>query len=263
MQSGGLARAAPTASPVWDDQAHAVTRSDHCGEHATGVTGSPDLPVARAAKWPLLASLPEAQLRALLSVTRRRRFARNEVVFHEGDPGDTVHLIDKGRVALRVTTPLGDTVTLRILGVGALFGELAVIAPAPRNATVVALERTETLTLHRDHFDELRRQHPGVDRVLIDALIAEVRRLSAQLLEALYVPVPRRVALRLIDLSDQYGDGSGAVDIPLTQDDLAGLCGTSRTTVNKVLRSLEADGLVTISRGHVLVPEPNRLRSRR
>ena len=68
------------------------------------------------ARWPVLGSIPEAQLRDLLSVARRRRFSRHEVVFHEGDPGDSVHLIDQGRVALRVTTPAGDTVTLRILG---------------------------------------------------------------------------------------------------------------------------------------------------
>ena len=218
----------------------------------------------RRGAWPVLGSIPEAQVRALLSVARRRRFDRHEVVFHEGDPGDTVHLIARGRVALRVTTPLGDTVTLRILGPGSLFGELAVLDPAPRNATVVALERTETLALHRDHFDELRQQHPEVDRMLLDSLISEVRRLSTQLLEALYVPVPQRVELRLIDLVHQYGrDGAGAVDIPLTQDELAELCGTSRTTVNKVLRGLEVDGLVTVSRGHVVVPEPDRLRRRR
>jgi len=216
---------------------------------------------ATAVRWPVLASIPEPQVRALLSVARRRRFARHEVVFHEGDPGDAVHLIDRGRVALRVTTPLGDTVTLRILGPGSLFGELAILDPAPRNATVVALEPTETLALHQAHFDELRRQHPEVDRMVLDSLVSEVRRLSTQLLEALYVPVPRRVELRLIDLARQYGqDRPGPVDIPLTQEDLADLCGTSRPTVNKVLRGLEADGLVSVSRGHVVIPEPDRLR---
>ena len=219
---------------------------------------------AGALRWPVLGSIPEAQMRALLSVARRRRFDRHEVVFHEGDPGDTVHLVARGRVALRVTTPLGDKVTLRILGPGALFGELAVLDPAPRNATVVALERTETLALHRDHFDELRQKHPEVDRMLLDSLIAEVRRLSTQLLEALYIPVPQRVELRLIDLVQQYGgDGPGEVDIPLTQDELAELCGASRTTVNKVLSGLEGAGLVTVSRGHVVVREPDRLRRRR
>jgi CRP-like cAMP-binding protein len=215
-------------------------------------------------RWPLLASLPEPRLRELLSLARRRRFDRHEVVFHEGDPGDAVHLINQGRVGLRVTTPMGDTVTLRILGPGAVFGELALLDPAPRNATVVALERTETLALHRDHFEELRRQHPEVDRILIDSLVAEVRRLSIHLLEALYVPVPRRVELRLVDLVQQYGDGQEEhVDIPLTQEDLAELCGASRTTVNKVLRDLEADGLVTMSRGHIRIPEPQHLRRRR
>ena len=219
---------------------------------------------AGAVRWSVLGSIPEEQVRALLSVARRRRFDRHEVVFHEGDPGDTVHLIARGRVALRVTTPLGDKVTLWILGPGSLFGELAVLDPAPRNATVVALERTETLALHRDHFDELRQKHPEVDRMLLDSLISEVRRLSTQLLEALYVPVPQRVELRLIDLVRQYGEeGTGAVDIPLTQDELAELCGTSRTTVNKVLSGLETAGLVTVSRGHVVVPEPERLPRRR
>ncbi|MFL6204452.1 MAG: Crp/Fnr family transcriptional regulator [Acidimicrobiales bacterium] len=215
------------------------------------------------ARWPLLASLPDHEVRALLSAARRRRFDRHEVVFHEGDPGDSVHLIDRGRVALRVTTPLGDTVTLRLLGPGAVFGELALLDAAPRNATVVALERTETLALHRDHFDELRREHPDVDRILIHSLVNEVRRLSVQLLEALYVPVPHRVERRLFDLVQQYGaDAPGPVDIPLTQEDVAELCGASRTTVNKVLRGLEEGGLVTVSRGHVVVARPDQLRRR-
>jgi CRP-like cAMP-binding protein len=216
-----------------------------------------------AARWPLLASLPDTEARELLSAARRRRFNRHEVVFHEGDPGDSVHLIDRGRVALRVTTPLGDTVTLRILGPGAVFGELALLDPAPRNATVVALERTDTLVLHRDRFAELRQRHPEVDGLLIDSLVGEVRRLSIQLVQALYVPVPRRVELRLLDLVDQYGDdGEGPVDIPLTQEDLAELCGATRTTVNKVLRGLEDEGLLTVSRGHIVIPDPDRLRRR-
>ena len=68
----------------------------------------------------------------------------------------------------------------------------------------------------------------------------------------------------MIDLVRQYGgDGAGAVDIPFTQDELAEISGTSRTTVNRVLSGLEVDGLVKVSRGHVVVPEPDRLRRRR
>src|SRR5687767_10810905 len=102
--------------------------------------------------WPLLGALDAENRRRILATARRRRFARREVLFHEGDPGDTLHLVDSGRVAVRVTTPLGDTATLIVLGAGAVLGELALVegGGGRRSATAVALERTETLSLHRD-----------------------------------------------------------------------------------------------------------------
>lgn len=211
-------------------------------------------------RWALFDVVSEEQARAVLAVARRRRFKRGEVVFHEGDPGDTLHLVDRGHVAVRVTTPMGDTATLRVLGPGDYFGELAVVSPAPRNATVVALEAAETLGLHRDEVDELRRLHPEVDRVLLEAVVGEVRRLSVQLLEALYVPVPKRVARRLVELADAYREGDGAVVLPLTQEDLAGVCGTTRPTVNKVLNELADRGLVDVERGRVTVGDRAGLR---
>src|SRR5664279_6410691 len=105
--------------------------------------------------WALFSELPPEQARLVLATARRRRFARREVVFHEGDPGDTLHLIDRGHVAVRVTTPLGDTATLRVIGPGEHFGELALVSPAPRSATITALEPTETLVLHRDQINRV------------------------------------------------------------------------------------------------------------
>src|SRR4051794_29086320 len=168
-------------------------------------------------QWELLASLADEDRRTLLSLARRRRFRRNEVVFHDGDPGDALHLISKGRVAVRVMTPLGDTATIVILGPGEYFGEMAILSPAPRNATVVALEPLETMTLHRDDFNELRHQHRWIDSFLIEALAAEPRQSSVRLLEALYVSVDKRVLRRLVPLVDIYqeGDSLPPVVIPL------------------------------------------------
>ena len=85
-------------------------------------------------EWPLLDVLSEADRRELLTRARRRRFARQEVLFHEGDPGDSLHLVARGHVALRIHTPLGDVATMRIVRPGEFFGELAVVAPSARNA---------------------------------------------------------------------------------------------------------------------------------
>ena len=91
--------------------------------------------------WLLLEGLSADNRREVLKSTRRRVFMRNEVVFHEGDPGDTLHLITKGRFAVRVGTALGDLATLTVLGVGDVFGELALISEDHvRTATVIALE---------------------------------------------------------------------------------------------------------------------------
>jgi CRP-like cAMP-binding protein len=210
----------------------------------------------------LLDALPEEERRELLSRARRRRFAKNEVIFHEGDPGDTMHLIAKGNVAVRVTTPLGDVATLLILKAGDFVGEMAVISPAPRNATVRALSAAETLAVHKDALDELRARHPGVDRVLIDVLVAEVRRLSAVLLEALYVPVEKRTWRRLLDLAAIYGDDEDGVVIPLTQEDLAQLVGTTRPTLNQLLRSAEEAGLVRSGRGRLEILDHDALARR-
>jgi CRP/FNR family cyclic AMP-dependent transcriptional regulator len=204
--------------------------------------------------WPILSVLSDDDRRALLSVARRRKFARNEVIFHEGDPGDTLHLVNKGHVAIRVTTPLGDVATVRVLRASEYFGELAVISPAPRNATAVSIGAVETLAIHRSEFEALRDEHPAMERVLVEALVAEVRRLAVQLLDALYVPVERRVWRRLAELAAVFGNGD-VTTIPLTQEDLAQVVGTTRPTINRLLRDGEEAGIVAVSRGKVEITD--------
>jgi CRP-like cAMP-binding protein len=208
------------------------------------------------AEWPLLRSLSDDDRRRVLAAARRRRFTRREVLFHEGDPGDTLHLIDKGRVAIRITTPLGDVATVSVLGRGDVVGEMAVLEEGGRRgATVMALEATETLSVDRGQFLELRRRHPDVDLLLFEVLMANIRRVDTQLMEALFVPVDRRVIRRLLSLTDIYasGDQVDGVEVALTQDDLASLAGTSRATVNRVLRQAEEAGAVSLSRGRIRV----------
>ena len=78
-------------------------------------------------------------------------------MFHDGDPGDTLHLVVSGHFAVRIATRLGQTAMLRILGPGDHFGELAVLAPGVRTGSVVALDAAETLSLHRDALEALQR----------------------------------------------------------------------------------------------------------
>lgn len=180
------------------------------------------------------------------------------MLFHEGDPAGGMHLLAKGRVCMRVTTPAGDVATLELFVPGDVFGEMALLSPdAVRSATVVALEATETLVIDEPTFTELRRRHPSVTEILLQLLGARVRRLNDRLLEALYVPADTRVMRRLFEVTDLYGDV-----VPLTQDDLAGLAGTTRATVNRVLRREENRGAVVLGRRRVEVVDREALARR-
>lgn len=211
-------------------------------------------------RWALLDGVGEEEVRRLLSVARRRKFERGEIVFHEHDPADTLHLIVKGHFVVRSQTPLGERAILAVLGPGEMFGELSLLGDedARRSATVAAVEAGETHCVHRLDFDGLRRSHPETAQVLIAILAGQVRRLSRHLLEALYVPADKRVLRRVAEIAALYPDGV----VPLTQEDLASLAGTSRATVNRVLREEAGRGTIELSRGRTTVLDGEELARR-
>ena len=105
----------------------------------------------------------------------------------------------------------------------------------------------------REAFEELCREHPAVARFLTNALAIKVRDLSAQVVDALYVPAERRVLRRLLDVVDVFRRDARGLVVVLTQDDLASLAGTARPTVNRVLKQAEQGGLVSVGRGQVTI----------
>ena len=211
--------------------------------------------------WQLLAGVPDEEVQHLMSVARRRTFGRNEVVFHQGDPADSMHMIRRGRFGVRIRTPIGDVATIAILGAGDAFGELALVGDeTDRSATVVALEPSETVSISRPDLERLRHDQPQVNNVLVKLLAARIRRTNQLLAEALYVPADKRVLHRLRELAELYSRDDGERVIPLTQEEIATLAGTSRATVNRVLRAAERAGALELTRGRTTVLDPARLR---
>ncbi|MEU6581783.1 Crp/Fnr family transcriptional regulator [Nocardia sp. NPDC046763] len=205
-------------------------------------------------EFALLRGLEPEERRRVLASCVPRRFKRREILCHEGDPGDCLHLVKSGLLLIRVATPLGHTATLTMIGPGDSFGELALLGPdAIRTATVEAAQNAETLTLSRARFEMLRGANPGIDRMLTATLVEQVKRLSATVLEALYLPVETRVVRRLDNLGRIYGAQTPIAEIRLTQEDLASMAGTTRVTANRVLRDLEQRGIVALRRGRIIV----------
>ena len=214
-------------------------------------------------EWPLFADVPAEDVRQLLSIARRRTFRKGEVVFHRGDLAESLHLVVRGRFAVRIVTSLGESALLDVLGPGDAFGELALLlSDARRSATMEALEEGETRSVFRDEFARLQVEHPGVKDVLLRLLAQQLARASDRIVEAHYTDAETRVRRRLCELGERYTTGEGETVVPLTQEDLAGMAGTSRATVNRVLRDEERRSTVELRRGRILVRDLDELRGR-
>jgi CRP/FNR family transcriptional regulator, cyclic AMP receptor protein len=178
-----------------------------------------------------------------------RRYRPGEVVFNEGVIGDCLHIVVAGRLIVEATTPAGVTVALRVVHPGEFFGELALVREGHRRtARVVALEVTDTATLHRNDFEQLRLEHPSVDRLLVAALAERVV-ITSDLVVEMLMPADERVWRRLAVLVEAYGGN----EVRMTQDHLAQAAGAARQTVNRVLREGQRDGVIALTRGAIRV----------
>lgn len=204
--------------------------------------------------WRLLEPLQADDRDALLALARRRTFARNEVICHDGDPADSLHLVEHGHLAVHGGLASGATATFTILSSGDYFGELALLrADHRRTATVTALEPSRTLVVTATSFDALCRRNPGVERIVSALLADRIEILSRRLLETMYETLDRRVCWRLLDLARSYGSTGRTATIPLSQTQLADLVGATRPSVNQVLQRLAELHVVKLSRSRIEV----------
>jgi CRP/FNR family cyclic AMP-dependent transcriptional regulator len=209
----------------------------------------------------MLDKLSAEEVQLVRSISRRRRYAVREILFHEDDPADCLHVILSGRVAVVVNSAGGQELMFLVMGAGELVGELAILLPGTRrSASVRALESTETLVIPAQGFDRLRLERPAVNALLVRLLTAHVLRLSNRLREMQCLSVETRVRRRLLDLAEVYGGVRAGTVIPLSQGDVASLSGAVRATANRALKRDAEAGLVAVARRRVTILDPARLR---
>ncbi len=210
---------------------------------------------------PLFQDLGERALRRLVAESRRCLFRPGDLIFHQGEPGSTCHIIARGRVRVFVLGTDGRELSVRILGPGEIIGEMALFDDQPRSASVEALEETRTLQLHRDILIRCLKEQPALALGLLRALSARLRHVTTEAEELASLPVADRLMRRLERLAEWAGTpvpGGVRITLPMTQEELATLVGTSRESVNRALVRLRHQGKVHLQNGWiVLSDEPN------
>ncbi|MBG0819556.1 Crp/Fnr family transcriptional regulator [Planomonospora sp. ID91781] len=210
-----------------------------------------------------LSLLTPEEAAGLRTAGRPRRWDRGATLMAEGDASDWVLVLTSGRVKISSHTSSGTEVVLAVRGPGALLGEFSAIDGLPRSATVTALEPVEGIAV-RD-FPAFLREHGRVAVLLLQTVTGRVRDADRKRIEYGAFDTAGRVATRLLELAERYGEQAGGavrVALPLSQDELAGWTGSSREAVSKALRSLRDRGLIETGRRRVIIHDMEGLRRR-
>ena len=137
--------------------------------------------VALLGHVPVFAGLTEYDLAAVAEVSVSRRYAAGEVVFREGDEGDTCYIVRTGLARAVRQHSDGRSITLSHFSAGEIFGELAMFGGEPRSATVDVIEETEVIAVPGREMQRLMREHPEISVKLIAALAQRLRATNERL----------------------------------------------------------------------------------
>jgi CRP/FNR family transcriptional regulator, cyclic AMP receptor protein len=213
----------------------------------------PEAPLARTAATALLGPL---EWHTLEQQGRPRFYSRGEVLFFEGDRGDSVIALRSGRAKVSVQTLPGRELLLAVKGPGELVGEMSALDGRPRSATTTAMEGVEALVVSASVFHDFLKAHPRIALQLLRTLATELRDTDELLADRDAGDTLSRTARRLVHLARRYGvhnGGSTHVGLPLTHDELASWIGVSRESESRALSRLRADGFITTGRRSITV----------
>jgi CRP/FNR family cyclic AMP-dependent transcriptional regulator len=213
-------------------------------------------------KFPLFAGFGPSESESLEKCLVRRRYPGGQALFHMGDEGGSLHLIERGRVKVTIPSSSGEELILAILGAGDLLGELSLFDGKPRSATVQALEETETLCLHREDLLALMRNRFDVVVKILGVLAGRIRDTDMILADRDFLDITARLAKKILDLGDTFGireRGQVRIGVKITQKVLASMIGATRESINKQLKVLCDKGLVRISGGTIEILNRERL----
>lgn len=202
--------------------------------------------------------------RALHLPSLATSYARGAFVFAEGGPADCVHLLESGLVRRFRTAASGEEVTLGYVRPGEVFGEFMAAPGASQSSFAQALRRSNVWRIPRQTFANAVAEDPTLGLDLLRQVDAWRRRIERHVVDLAALGARARVARALLELADDFGveeAGAVALELPMTQGELATLVGMSRQTVSTELGALAREGLICRRARHVEIDHPERLRA--
>jgi len=214
----------------------------------------------RTGRW--FSALPEPLVDALLAAAQLQTLQPGERLFSRGDLPSGLYGVLDGAIRVTATSPGGKEALLTLLEAPAWFGEISVFDGQPR--THDAISDGESLVVHvpQGALDRLLAGEPGWWRDLGLLVTSKLRLAFLAMEEAALLPIPVRLAHRLLQMAEGYGERQTHTSrtVEVSQDQLAMMLSTTRQTANHHLKELEARGLIRLSYGSIEILDPDGLR---
>jgi CRP-like cAMP-binding protein len=221
--------------------------------------------VQRPEPGTFLALLSDADRDALLKLGGPRRFARGERLMRHGEPGDRVLVLLAGHVKASNTDSRGRELVLSFRGPGDVLGELTFSHADPRSSNVTAIEPVEAQAIAASEFRAYLAQRPTAALTLIDVISRRFRDANRKRAQFGDLDTVGRVAARLIELCERYGDRADTgirIGLAVTQEDLGSWTASSRAGVAGALRTMRELGWIATERRHITVLDLDALTQR-
>ncbi|MGV6805947.1 MAG: Crp/Fnr family transcriptional regulator [Ruegeria sp.] len=199
------------------------------------------------------------RLRAMLSsLATSVSLDRGEVLFEQGDEGDALYALMQGTLEVSFLAMSGRKLALSLMRPGEIFGEIALFDSGPRTATVTAAEASRVLRVRRKDLLEQIRRHPELAEDMIRLAGLRMRWMGVQLNEQVFLPMPVRLARKLLHLANQQD--APTARISLSQSELAEFVGATREAVSKTISTWKRSNVVEASRGGLHIHDFDALR---
>lgn len=202
--------------------------------------------------------LPPEQITMIEQSTLMRTIPKGQVIYSQEDRAEALFLLKRGQVTLYRLTPEGKRLELATIGPRAFFGEMPLLGESLRHAFAEATEESLLCVMSRADVERLIREQPPVALRMIEVLGKRLALTEARLEELAYRSAPARIAAVLLRLTE----GRAGVAARATHQEIGDMVGAIRETVTKILDEFQAEGLVELRRGQVLVRDPEGLRAR-
>ncbi len=205
---------------------------------------------------PIFSSLSEKHLEELSDITLEKTYRKNQVIFDQGDPGNSLIVIKSGLVKISLVDSNNHEFIVKTFSVNDFFGEMSLLDGGSRSATATAVEDTHALIIFRNNFISLIQKTPSMALGMLTELSNRLRTTTENISNLTFFDAYGKVAQCLLSLADKLGkrDEDGVtIQLTLSRQELANMSGLSRETFARILKEFQVRGCLKVQGKKIII----------